>query len=135
MKTIFNEAQLSRSQRESLAEIGKAFQAENKDEIEVISVEFPDKLMMKGDDSVGIILNWSDDSHYVGISEPEPEPSPSPEKRGVGAMMESPESTPVPDPIKLARLKYELMSQHLDMPVEKKIIFAKEYARLWSEHK
>jgi len=39
------------------------------------------------------------------------------------------------DPIELARLKYELMSTHLNMPVEQKIIFNKEYARLWSEHK
>jgi len=70
-------------------------------------------------------------------SSPEPEPEPSSvliccldnDGNVISSGLE-----PDIDPIELARLKYELMSTHLNMPLEKKIIFNKEYARLWSEH-
>ena len=151
MKIEFNTAQLSRPQQNSLVEVLNVLQAKNKNELVVTPVEFPIKLKVKLDDSE-MLLGWDAVKHsYIGLENPESEPEPAPDP--------TPEPTPEPrpgfliccldmdgkvissglepdiDPIELARLKYELMSTHLDMPVEKKIIFNKEYARLWSEHK
>lgn len=135
----FNKAQLGRDLEAKLNELLTDFQKGTDTEIEVWPLEFPQKFSIQVGDDVTVVAWDVVGEEYQIMSlpelEPEPEPSPSQEKLGVGAMMESPESTPVPDPIKLARLKYELMSTHLNMPDEKKIIFAKEYARLWSEHR
>lgn len=161
MKIQFNEAQLSRPQQESLIKVLDVLQAKNENELEVTAVEFPKKLMVKLDDDIEMLFGWdADKKSYAGITEPE---SPNEPKAGAIKSFELPESQkdtvdlpepehgthilsderpkPEPerhidvDPIKLAALKYELMSTHLNMPVEKKIIFNKEYARLWSEHK
>ncbi len=137
----FNKAQLGRDLDEKLNGLLGEIQKGCDVEIEVWPLEFPQKFSIKAGDDVTVVA-WDDVGEEYKIlpspePEPEPEPIPSPEKLGVGAMMESPEpiSPCLPDPMRLARLKYELMSTHLNMPVEKKIIFAKEYARLWSEHK
>ena len=131
MKILFNTAQLLRVQQESLKEILNVLQSENGDEIEVSAFEFPNKLSVKVDKGLMILVWDPEKKSYAGLTEPEPEPEL--EKLGVGAMVELPQSEP--DPMELARLKYKLMSTHLNMPDEKKIIFAKEYARLWSEHR
>jgi len=126
----FNKAQLSREQRESLERVLAVMQVENKSEIDVSIVEFPVKFMVKVDNDVEVIVLWDDAAKLYKLfldevtSEPEPEPKPE----------SKPELTAVVDPKTLARLKYELMSTHLNMSVEKKVIFNKEYARLWSEH-
>jgi len=127
----FNKAQLGRDLEAKLYELLTEVQKGTDTEIEVWPLEFPQKFSVKVGDDV-VVVSWlAEDGEYVILPEPEPEP----EKLGVGAMVESPDPTPEPDPMKLALLKYELMSTHLSMPDEKKIIFAKEYARLWSEHR
>lgn len=134
----FNKAQLSRVQRESLEEVLAVLQVENEVELDVSVVEFPNKFKVKLDNDVEMIVVWDTEQYvYAGLTEPIPEsykdtvdlPAPEPEPlSGI-----DPHS--LIDPLKLAALKYQLMSAHLVMPVEKKIIFAKEYARLWSEHR
>ncbi len=153
----FNVAQLSRCQQKSLMDVLGVIQHENSVELVVMPVEFPKKLKVKLDNAEEMLLVWDDDGKhtYAELTTPEVEPEPEPEKLGVGAMMESPKPeselfgymdmagkfTPANDshsdidPMRLARLKYELMSAHLVMPDEQKIIFAKEYSRLWSEHR
>lgn len=75
MKVKFNEAQLSRVQRESLINIVYNLQADNEVEIEVSAIEFPDKLMFKGDDNIGLVFLWDPDMPaYVPLEKPEPEP-------------------------------------------------------------
>ena len=172
MKIKFNTAQLGRVRHDSLARVLNVLESENEGEIEVSAFEFPEKLKVKVDKGVMVLVWDTEKESYSGLTEPEStelESSPEikdhirnvaetsqasePEKLGVGAMMESPELitfgymdmagkfTPASeehtdiDPMRLARLKYELMVTHLNMPDEKKIIFAKEYARLWSEHR
>ncbi len=141
----FNKAQLERDLEEKLSELLGKMQKGCDTEIEVSPLEFPQKFSAKVGDDV-VIISWlAEDGEYVILPEPEPEPESKSEseKLGVGAMMETPEPTPESkldkhidvDPMKLARLKYELMVTHLNMPDEKKVIFAKEYSRLWSEHR
>ena len=163
MKIQFNEAQLSRPQLKSLNEVLDVLQAENEIEIIVTPVEFPLKLRVLLDNDVEMLLGWdADKQSYAGLTTPERleqdikdlanETIPESEKDTVDLPKPETEMTliccldmdgkviktgldPNIDPIELARLKYELMSTHLNMPVEQKIIFNKEYARLWSEHK
>ena len=149
----FNKAQLSREQRESLEIVLDVFQVENKNEIEVAVVEFPNKFKVKLDD-IEVIVVWDDEKKsYGGLSEPIPTAEQiieqakksklESEKDTVDIPAQKPGLEPEPiiqphiviDPIQLAALKYELMKAHLEMPNEKKIVFAKEYARLWSEHR
>jgi len=80
MKIQFNEAQLSRPQRENLLAVLEILQCENQNEIEVTAFEFPTKLKVKLDDDIEMLLGWNAESEsYSGIStktEPEPEPEP-----------------------------------------------------------
>lgn len=137
----FNKAQLERSVEEKLSELLGKMQEGCDTEIEVWPLEFPQKFSVKCGDDV-VVVSWlAEDGEFVILPSPEPESKsksePEPEKLGVGAMMESPEPVKYEDvdPIELAMLKYELMSTHLKISDEKKIIFAKEYSRLWSEHR
>lgn len=147
MKVQFNEAQLSSPQQQSLVVVLDDLQSKNENEIVVEPVDFPITLKVRLDNDVEILLGWdAEKKSYAPMQEPEPipEPTPEPEPQSQGFLIccldmdgkvISSGLEPDIDPKELARLKYELMSTHLNMPVEKKIIFNKEYARLWSEHK
>jgi len=87
MKILLNKAQLSRAQKKSLLEVLNVLQSQNKNELEVTSVEFPLKLMVKLDDDIGMLLGWDvEKQSYAGLTTPEsteskpeiPEPEPSP---------------------------------------------------------
>ncbi len=138
----FNKGQLERGLEEKLSELLGKMQEGCDTEIEVWPLEFPQKFSVKCGDDV-VVISWlAEDGEFVILPSPEPESKSEPEseseKLGVGAMMESPENPDKykdVDPMRLARQKYELMVTHLNMPDEKKIIFAKEYSRLWSEHR
>lgn len=72
MKFKFNEAQLSRPQRESLRKVCEVLQLENEDELEIIPVEFPYKLKVKLDDDIEMLLGWDfDNASYAGLTTPE----------------------------------------------------------------
>ena len=130
----FNMAQLSNEQRESLEDVLAKLQESNKAEIDISVVEFPKSFKVKLDEDVELIVLWDEGgSRYGTQSDTGAEPEPTPEP--VAKEEPKPDLHKDVDPMKLARLKYELMSTHLNMPDEKKIIFAKEYARLWSEHR
>jgi len=145
MNLQFNPAQLSRPQRQSLIEVLGVMESENDQEIEVRVIEFPLKFAVKLDDDIEMLLGWdAEKKSYAGLTTPDPIPDPIPESQSqsfliccldMDGKVISSGLGPDIDPIELAKLKYELMSTHLNMPDEKKIIFAKEYARLWSEHK
>jgi len=76
----FNTAQLERIRHDSLARVLDVLQAENENELEVTAVEFPDKLKVKLDDDVELILGWdAEKSSYAGLTRPEPTPEPTPE--------------------------------------------------------
>ena len=81
MKIQFNEAQLSRAQQKSLIEVLDVLQNENKSELEVKAVEFPNKLMVKLDDNIGMMLGWDSEKEcYSGLTESDrTEPVPEPE--------------------------------------------------------
>ena len=87
----FNDAQLSRPQRESLRKVCDVLQLENENEIVVTPVEFPYKLKVKLDDDVMMILGWDfDNESYAGLTEPEPE-KPNEPKPGAIKPFEIPE--------------------------------------------
>lgn len=70
----FNPAQLSRPQQQSLMDVLGVMQAENKNELEVTSVEFPNKLKVKLDDNIEMLLGWDvEKQSYAGLTKPEPE--------------------------------------------------------------
>lgn len=74
MKILFNKAQLSRHQRESLFGILDVLQSENDSEIEVTVVEFPFKLKVKLDDGIEMLLGWDvEKDGYAGLTKPESE--------------------------------------------------------------
>jgi len=80
MKIQFNEAQLSRPQRESLLSVLDVLQSENRNEIEVTPIEFPLKFRVKLDDNIEMVVGWNPESDsYAGLTKPEPEPDPIPE--------------------------------------------------------
>jgi len=94
----FNLSHLTRSQQNSLKSILVVIQSENKNENEVVVVEFPSKFMVKVDNGVELLLGWEvEKSSYAGITTPEPLPEPEPE----------PEPKPEPqaeiDPVEFAR--------------------------------
>jgi len=78
----FNEAQLSRPQRESLKKVCDVLQLENELELEVTVVEFPIKLKVTLDNEITMLLGWSyEDNSYSGLTTPEiqdPPPDPLP---------------------------------------------------------
>jgi len=75
MKIQFNEAQLSRPQRESLLAVLDVLQSENQNEIEVTPVEFPLKFRVKLDDDIEMIVGWNPESDsYAGLTTPDPIP-------------------------------------------------------------
>jgi len=72
MNFKFNEAQLSRPQRESLRKVCEVLQLENEDELEITPVEFPYKLKVKLDDDIEMLLGWDfDNASYAGLTTPE----------------------------------------------------------------
>ena len=157
MNFQFNPAQLSRCQQNSLMDVLGVIQSENKDELIVTPVEFPNKLKVKLDDDIEMLLGWdADKQSYAGLTTPEHleqdikdlaketvQPETESETKGVliccldmdGKVIPSGGLGPDIDPIELARLKYELMVTHLNMSEANKVIFAKDYSRLWSEHR
>ena len=73
MNIKFNTAQLSRPQRLSLLTVLDVMQSENKNELEVTPVEFPQKLRVKLDDDVDMLLGWDvEKQSYAGLTKPEP---------------------------------------------------------------
>jgi len=67
----FNKAQLSKEQRESLDKVLGVMQAENEIEIEVVAVEFPEKLKVKLDKDVEMLVVWDGEKKvYSGLTEP-----------------------------------------------------------------
>ncbi len=134
----FNTAQLSREMRESLEGVLAKLQESNQAEIDVCVIEFPKSFKVKLDEDVELIVRWDEGGSRYG-TQSEPEPTSEHGTLEVDLPGCSPEPEPDKhndvDPMTLALMKYELMSTHLNMPDEKKIIFAKEYARLWSEHR
>ena len=102
MKFNFNPAQLSRPQRNKLMDVLRVIQAENKNEIEIMPVEFPLKLKVKLDDDVEMLLGWNPESDsYSGIAMPkdwEPEPETKPESQKDTADLPKPEPKPEPEP-------------------------------------
>ena len=103
MITKFNEAQLSRPQRESLRKVCEVLQLENENELEVIPVEFPYKLMVKLDDDVEMLLGWDfDNKSYAGLTKPEiqdPLPyAPLPESKKDTVDLPGPVENAEPDP-------------------------------------
>jgi len=136
----FNNAQLSREMRESLEGVLAKLQESNEAEIDISVIEFPKSFKVKLDEDVELIVRWDEGGSCYGTqSEPEPTSEHGTVEVDLPGHPAEPEPEPDKhkdvDPMKLALLKYELMSTHLNMPLEKKIIFNKEYARLWSEHK
>jgi len=98
----FNEAQLSRPQRESLRKVCEVLQLENENELVVTVVEFPIKLMVKLDDSE-MLLGWSyEDASYAGLTKPEiqdPLPyTPLPESEKDTVDLPGPVENAEPDP-------------------------------------
>lgn len=94
MKIQFNEAQLSRPQQQSLIDILDVLQSQNENELVVTAVEFPEKLMVKLDDDIELVLGWDVEKQcYAGLTTPEPEPeSPNKPKTGSIKPFELPES-------------------------------------------
>lgn len=71
MNIKFNTAQLSRPQRLSLLTVLDVMQSENASELEVTPVEFPQKLRVKLDDDVDMLLGWDvDKQSYAGLTTP-----------------------------------------------------------------
>lgn len=78
----FNPAQLSRTQQNSLMDVLGVIQDDNVNELVVTPVEFPDKLKVKLDNDIEMLLGWDvDKQSYAGLIKPEPD-----EQLGVGAM-------------------------------------------------
>lgn len=72
MNIKFNKAQLSRTQKQSLFGILDVLQAENELEIVVDVVDFPEKLKVKLDDEVEMLLGWDvKEQSYAGLTTPE----------------------------------------------------------------
>jgi len=75
MKIQFNEAQLSRPQRESLMNLLEVMQSENQNELVITEVEFPIKLKVNLDNDIEMMLGWNVDKQcYDGFLMPEPIP-------------------------------------------------------------
>jgi len=55
-------------------------QLKNKAELDVSTIEFPKKFLVKLDGDVEMIISWDDEKKvYAGVVKPEPEPEPKPE--------------------------------------------------------
>jgi len=125
----FNEAQLSKEKRENLLCVLEVLQDGNEAEVDVAIIEFPKRFVVKLDNDVEMIIVWDDGKKsYGGLTEPEQEPTPAAKEEP------EPDKQKDVDPIQLAALKYELSQKFISLPLEKKVIFGKELARLWSEH-
>ncbi|KKN29767.1 hypothetical protein LCGC14_0840650 [marine sediment metagenome] len=75
MKFIFNPAQLSRCQRNSLMEVLGVIQYDNSVELVVTPVEFPLKLKVKLDNAEEMLLGWDDGKQiYADLTKSEPIP-------------------------------------------------------------
>jgi len=102
MKILFNKAQLSRAQKKSLLEVLNVLQSQNENELEVTAVEFPLKLMVKLDDSIGMLLGWDvEKQSYAGLTTPEPAEESQQELAGLEKAQENfagQESLPEPEP-------------------------------------
>jgi len=102
MKILFNKAQLSRAQKKSLLEVLNVLQTENKNELEVIAVEFPLKLMVKLDDDIEMLLGWDiEKQSYAGLTTPELTEESQQELAGLEKAQENftgQESLPEPEP-------------------------------------
>lgn len=135
----FNIAQLERERSDALASLLDKLQRDNKSEIDVCNVEFPKRFLIKLDSGREMMVTW--DAEKKVFAEPEPEPEHGTIEVDLSGRPPEPKPEPEPekdfgiDPIKLARLKYDLVTTFLTLSVEKEIIFNREYARLWGEHK
>jgi len=102
MKIQFNEAQLSRPQRESLIKVLDVLQVKNENELVVMPVEFPNKLLVMLDDNIGMLLGWDvDKQSYAGLTVPE-----SPNKPKAGTI--KPFELPEPESLTETKLEPEL---------------------------
>ena len=69
MNFKFNTAQLSRPQRLSLLKVLDVVQKQNENELEVAPVEFPNKLLVKLDGDIGMLLGWDvEKQSYSGLT-------------------------------------------------------------------
>jgi len=76
----FNIAQLERERCEALSSMLEELQLKNKAELDVSTIEFPKKFLVKLDGDVEMIISWDDEKKvYAGVVKPEPEPEPKPE--------------------------------------------------------
>jgi len=72
MNFLFNPAQLSRHQQQSLIEVLGVIESENDQEIEVRVIEFPLKFAVKLDDDIEMLLGWDvEKDGYAGLTKPE----------------------------------------------------------------
>jgi len=100
MKIQFNEAQLSRAQQKSLIEVLDVLQAENKNELEVAPVEFPNKLKVKLDDNIEMLLGWEvDKQSYADLTKPESESGPETKLESQKDTVDLPKSEPDLSPV------------------------------------
>ena len=97
MNFLFNPAQLSRHQQQSLIEVLGIIETENDQEIEVRVIEFPLKFAVKLDDDIEMLLGWDvEKDGYAGLTTPEStEQKPESQKDTVDLPESEPDLSPV----------------------------------------
>ena len=134
MNFLFNPAQLSRHQQQSLIEVLGVIETENDQEIEVRVIEFPLKFAVKLDDGNEMLLGWDvEKDGYAGLTTPEStEQKPESQKDTVDLPEPEPDLSPVVVRVHaLARtfvgmIKPLNTNQRLEMWIEFFRVFVKE---------